>query len=64
MKKAIKTVLLLALLMLFVAGCSMKTNVGITVSKDKNVSVKVISAMDDEMIDAYIGMASEDEDSE
>ena len=60
MKKTIKIALLLALIMLLFTGCSMRTNVGITVSKDKKVSVQMISAMDDEMIDYYIGMANGD----
>lgn len=64
MKKTIKIVLLLALITLLFTGCSMKENVGITVSKDKKVSVKVISAMDDEMIDYSIGMQSEDSSEE
>ena len=61
MKRTIKTIFLLVLILLFFTGCSMKTNVGITVSKDKNVSVKVISAMDDEMIDSYLSMSNEDD---
>ena len=64
MKKTIKIVLLLAIIMLLFTGCSMKENVGITVSKDKKVSVKIISAMDDEMIDYSIGMSNGDSSEE
>ena len=60
MKKTIKIVALLALIALFATGCSMKSNVGLTISKDKKVTVKMISAMDDEMIDYYLGMANGD----
>ena len=64
MKKTIKIVALLALIALFATGCSMKSNVGLTISKDKKVTVKMISAMDDEMIDYYLGMANGDSSEE
>ena len=62
MKKTIKIVAILALILFFVTGCSMKENISLEISKDKTVKAKVIAAMDDEMIDYYISMSNGDEE--
>ena len=60
MKKTLKIIAILAIVMFFVTGCAMKSNVGLEVAKNKKVTVKVVEAMDDEMIDYYLSMANGD----
>lgn len=60
MKKTIKLIAILAIIMLFVTGCGMRSNVGVEVAKNKTVTLKIISAMDNEMIDYYLGMQNGD----
>ena len=62
MKKTIKIIAILAMIMLFVTGCGMRSNVGLEIAKDKTVTVKIVQAMDDEMIDYYLSMANNDEE--
>ena len=54
--KKLKLLAISALLVTVVTGCKMKAEYGITISKDSDVKISVISAMDDEMIDAMINM--------
>ncbi len=49
------------LVLVFSTGCSMKENYNIIISKDKEVKIEVLSAMDNEMIDGMLGMNSQDE---
>lgn len=69
--KKLKLLVVSALLVVLATGCGMKAEYNITISKDSDVRIDIISAMDDEMIDAMINMGSsfsseesESEDSE
>ena len=53
--KRLKLLVVSALLVTLVTGCGMKAEYKVSVSKDKKVSIEIVSAMDDEMIDYYIG---------
>lgn len=61
MKKLYGFILLFAAVLLL-SGCTMKMNTGLVVSKDGEVTAKVVTAYDDEMIDAMINMGSGDSD--
>ena len=53
--KKLKLLVVSALLVTLITGCGMKAEYKVSVSKDKKVSISIVSAMDDEMIDYYIG---------
>ncbi len=67
MRKIFKSfVFCLGFILLF-AGCEMKNEYGIVIDSDKDVSIQIVSAMDDELIDSMLGMSdseNEDENSE
>ena len=46
---------------LLLTGCGMRMNIGLEVSKNKEVQAKIISAMDNEMIDFSISSANGEE---
>ena len=64
--KKFKLLMVSALLVILATGCGMKAEYDITISKDSDVRIDIISAMDDEMIDAMINMGNSfgSEDSE
>ena len=64
MKKLIKMLALMLITITAVTGCSMKEEINIEITKDKNVSIESLIAMDDELIDALISMQSGNNDSE
>ena len=55
-----------ALLVILATGCGMRAEYNISISKNSDVNVEIISAMDDEMIDAMMNMgnSSDSENSE
>ena len=59
MKKAFKTIIALIVAVLLTVGCAMKTTTGFVISKDGDVTVKLIMAMDKEMIDTYLTMSED-----
>ena len=59
MKKAFKTIIALIVAVLLTVGCAMKTTTGFVISKDGEVTVKLIMAMDKEMIDTYLTMSED-----
>lgn len=58
MKRKIKLAAIALFTIVLSTGCAMKAEYGITVTKDKNVKLQVISAQDDEMIDAMLNMGN------
>ena len=56
MKRKIKGIVLLLVAVLLVTGCTMKENLNMKISSNKDVKASIIIAMDDEMIDAMISM--------
>ena len=54
MKKVLKTLLVLFMGVFFLAGCAMKENIGVEISKDGDVELQLIVAMDNEMLDTYL----------
>ncbi len=56
MKKIVKLLALVAMLCLLLVGCGMKMEIGLRVNPDKTVEMTVLSAMDDELIEAYLSM--------
>lgn len=56
MKKGVKYLGALLLGLFLLTGCKMETNIGMTITEDGKVSLEMIQAMDDEMIDAMIDM--------
>ena len=56
MKSKIKSLVLLLVAVVLITGCTMKENVNMKISSNKDVKVSIIIAMDDEMIDAMISM--------
>lgn len=64
MKKFLKSFVFCFAFILFLSGCSMKAEYGINIDSKKNVSVEVISAMDDELIDSLLSSESVGESEE
>ena len=62
MKKIFKMLSICLIAVVFLSGCAMKSEYGIVVSKDKDVSVEILSAMDDELIDSMLGMGNSESD--
>lgn len=58
MKRKIKLAAIALFTIVLSTGCAMKAEYGITVTKDKNVKLQIISAQDDAMIDAMLNMGS------
>lgn len=56
MKSKIKSLVLLLVAVVLITGCTMKENLNMKISSNKDVKVSIIIAMDDEMIDAMISM--------
>ena len=56
MKSKIKSLVLLLVAVVLITGCTMKENVNMKISSNKDVKASIIIAMDDEMIDAMISM--------
>ena len=56
MKRKIKGIVLILVAVLLVTGCTMKENLNMKISSNKDVKASIIIAMDDEMIDAMISM--------
>lgn len=56
MKRTISKVLLILIAIIVITGCTMKENLHMVISQNKNVKVSIITAMDDEMIDAMMSM--------
>ncbi|MBQ4030203.1 MAG: hypothetical protein II625_00495 [Bacilli bacterium] len=54
MKKVLKTLLVLLMGVFFLTGCAMKENIGVEISKDGDVTLKLMVLMDNEMIDTYL----------
>ena len=63
MKKIFKITTLLIVAALFTTGCATKAEYGFKITKDKKVSLEVISALDNEYIDGLMSMG-EDESKE
>ena len=61
MKKLYGFILLFAAVLLL-SGCTMKMSTGLDISKDGEVTAKIVAAYDDEMLDAMINMGSGDSD--
>lgn len=59
--KKFKLLAISALLVTLITGCKMKAEYSITISKGSDVKIDVISAMDDEMIDAMMNMGNSSE---
>jgi len=64
MKKGFKSLLFILFFTILLTGCSMKSDIGLEITKDKKVISTAIIAYDDEMIDALISMDAEDYESE
>ena len=60
MKRIIKSTLIIIMTLVFLVGCTMKENIVFQISSNKKMTVKLIVAMDDEMIDAMIDMKNGD----
>ena len=56
MKSKIKSLVLLLVAVALITGCTMKENLNMKISSNKDVKASIIIAMDDEMIDAMISM--------
>lgn len=56
MKSKIKSLVLLLVAVVLITGCTMKENLNMKISSNKDVKASIIIAMDDEMIDAMISM--------
>lgn len=54
--KTLKRLFALVMVVVLMAGCTMKTNTGFVIDEKGKISVTMIMAMDDEMIDAYLTM--------
>ena len=54
--KTLKRLFALVMVVVLMAGCAMKTNTGFVIDEKGKMSVTMIMAMDDEMIDAYLTM--------
>ena len=59
MKRIVKSAMILIMTLVFLVGCTMKENIVFKISSDKKMTVKLIVAMDDEMIDAMINMGED-----
>ena len=60
MKKYAKLLLVLVMSLVLFTGCGMKQNIEMNISNDENVSLSLIIAMDNEMIDAMLNSNSEE----
>ena len=58
MKKNFKRIALILLAIILVSGCTMKMNMNMVISKNKNIKASILFAMDDEMIDTAITMSN------
>lgn len=56
MKKTLKTIIALVITASMLVGCTMRENIGLSITNNGNVTLKMVMAMDDEMIDAMITM--------
>lgn len=56
MKRKVKSLILLLVAVVLLAGCTMKENLNMKIASNKDVKVSIIIAMDDEMIDTMISM--------
>lgn len=54
MKKTLKTLVAFIVAVLLLTGCAMREEVGIKVTSDSKLSLRMLIAMDDEMIDTYL----------
>lgn len=54
--KRITKVLLVLITIVLITGCTLKDNIKMTISSNKDIKVKMIMAMDDEMIDSMMSM--------
>jgi len=62
--KKVKKIIVFVMIMVLMAGCTMKENITLTITSDKNFKVAMVVAMDNEMIDAMLSMgSSSDEES-
>jgi hypothetical protein len=59
--KTFKRIIALIMAVVLMAGCTMKTNAGFKIAEDGKVSITMIMAMDNEMIDAFLTMQEMDE---
>jgi len=59
MKRVLRSIVLLSMTLIFLVGCTMKENIVFKVDSDKKMTVKLIVAMDDEMIDTMITMSED-----
>lgn len=57
MKNSIKVLLAVLLVVFAMTGCGMREYIGIVVDSNKDVSVEVVMAMDDEAIDTFLSMS-------
>lgn len=56
MKKTLKTIIALVITASMLVGCTMREQIGLSITNKGNVTLKMVMAMDDEMIDAMITM--------
>ena len=52
MKRKVKSLILLLVAVVLLAGCTMKENLNMKIASNKDVKVSIIIAMDDEMIES------------
>ena len=62
--KKFKLLVISALLVTLVTGCKMKAEYSFNISKNGDVNVEIVSAMDDELIDSMINMGNSFESNE
>ena len=63
MKRFFKLATLCMVVALFVTGCGMKEEFGIKIGKDKKVSLELVVAQDNDMIDTMMSMAQDSDSS-
>ena len=63
MKRFFKLATLCMVVALFVTGCGMKEEFGIKIGKDKKVTIELVVAQDNEMIDSLMSMAQDSDSS-
>ena len=63
MKRFFKLATLCMVVALFVTGCGMKEEFGVKIGKDKKVSLELIIAQDNEMIDSLMSMGQDSDSS-
>ena len=60
MKEKFKKIIGLFMAIALLAGCTMKENIGLTIESNGDISISMIIAMDDEMIDGMLSMKDMD----